>query len=146
MLLGGLWHGAGWHFVAWGAMHGVGLGAERWFRGLFRWPAGLGFVAWIVSQAWVTMAWVFFRSPSVDFALDFLWHMFKPHKGFVISSEIQPILIFAVVPVVHHLAPFAIRLSPHRALPWVLGGCVGVALTLGMVIASPSKAFIYFRF
>ncbi len=32
MLLGGLWHGAAWTFVAWGAIHGVGLAAERWWK------------------------------------------------------------------------------------------------------------------
>ena len=32
MLIGGLWHGAGWTFVAWGAIHGTALVAERWWR------------------------------------------------------------------------------------------------------------------
>ena len=32
MLLGGLWHGAGWTFIVWGGIHGVGLALERWRR------------------------------------------------------------------------------------------------------------------
>ena len=37
MLLGGLWHGAGWTFVVWGGIHGTGLALERWRKE----PAGV---------------------------------------------------------------------------------------------------------
>ena len=36
MLLGGLWHGAAWKFVAWGGLHGAGLVVERWFPAMVR--------------------------------------------------------------------------------------------------------------
>jgi alginate O-acetyltransferase complex protein AlgI len=69
MLLGGLWHGASWNFVIWGAIHGGGLAAERRFGGTSsRFPrmprplqVGLTFLA-------VSLAWVFFRAPTLPAA------------------------------------------------------------------------------
>jgi hypothetical protein len=67
MLLGGLWHGAGWNFVAWGCLHGVALVAHRAFarrapprgRSLLR---GLGVP---LTFAFVVLAWVPFRASDV---------------------------------------------------------------------------------
>ena len=73
MLLGGLWHGAGWTFVIWGGLHGLYLvlqqawqrvfGAARAYRWLRWWPGVLTFLA-------VMLAWVFFRAPDVATAWD----------------------------------------------------------------------------
>ena len=73
MLLGGLWHGAGWTFVIWGGLHGLYLvlrqawqrafGAARVYRWLHWWPPLLTFLA-------VMLAWIFFRAPDVATAWD----------------------------------------------------------------------------
>lgn len=74
MLLGGLWHGAGWTFVAWGALHGAYLVVQQlWARHskwrLHRVPAqALTFLA-------VVVAWVFFRAPDFGTAFDVLGGM-----------------------------------------------------------------------
>ena len=64
MLLGGLWHGANWTFVIWGALHGVALGfvhlVSRYTVAL---PRRL---SWLVTFHFVTFAWIFFRAR--DFA------------------------------------------------------------------------------
>ena len=76
-LVSGLWHGASWTFVAWGALHGVYLivGAlHRKFTWLPRLPA-LGQV--LVTDALVTVAWVFFRAQSLRDALYILTHLFR---------------------------------------------------------------------
>src|SRR5262245_831336 len=81
MLLGGLWHGAGWTFVAWGAIHGTALVAERWWRdrpGYVERPS----TAW--SRTWkrfltfqiVCFAWIFFRSDSFADAWDMIVRLF----------------------------------------------------------------------
>ncbi|NNM74958.1 MBOAT family O-acyltransferase [Enterovirga aerilata] len=64
MALGGLWHGAGWTFVAWGALHGIALGTHLIWRKAGRaMPDALG---WACTFAFVSLAWVLFRAP--DFA------------------------------------------------------------------------------
>ncbi len=82
MLLGGLWHGAGWTFVAWGAIHGVGLCAERFWRERGR---GKPFEeqTWsdrywrrLVTFHVVCFAWIFFRSDTFGVAWDMITGLF----------------------------------------------------------------------
>jgi len=66
-LLGGLWHGAGWTFVAWGGLHGAALVLYRvWNRAGLRMPALLG---WFTTFMFVNFAWVFFRATSFEGAI-----------------------------------------------------------------------------
>ncbi len=73
-LLGGIWHGAGWTFVLWGALHGIALMIHRaWQK--------LGFkmhmlLAWFITFNFVNIAWVFFRAKEFDDALKVLNGMF----------------------------------------------------------------------
>src|SRR5438094_615644 len=70
MLLGGIWHGAGWKFVAWGALHGGGLALERliepWLGRHSERPAAR-VVATVIVFHFVCLAWIFFRAE--DFAV-----------------------------------------------------------------------------
>jgi len=69
-LLGGLWHGAAWTFVVWGALHGVALVACRfWSRRGTPLP---GPAAWAVTFLFVSVAWVFFRAASLGDAMAML--------------------------------------------------------------------------
>lgn len=67
MLIGGLWHGAAWKFVFWGAMHGVGLAVHKATLPLTRrlpdtwWVRAVG---WSVTMVYVSLLWVFFRADS----------------------------------------------------------------------------------
>jgi len=74
MLLGGLWHGASWTFVAWGGLHGAYLAINHAIRHLLgerdsRWRTLCGWAATFLA---VVVGWVFFRAPSFDVALDVL--------------------------------------------------------------------------
>ncbi|HXG76391.1 MAG TPA: MBOAT family O-acyltransferase [Gaiellaceae bacterium] len=77
MLIGGLWHGAGWTFVAWGGIHGIALVGERWWRERpgrrARAPRALG-LAWrrLLTFHVVCLGWVFFRADSFSDARDVL--------------------------------------------------------------------------
>ena len=82
MLLGGLWHGAGWTFVAWGLIHGIGLCAERFWRERhvvkpeedYAWHDYL----WrrLVTFHVVCFAWIFFRSDTFAVAWDMITGLF----------------------------------------------------------------------
>jgi alginate O-acetyltransferase complex protein AlgI len=69
MAVAGLWHGAAWHFMAWGLWHGAGLGVHRiWStsRGaaLARQLPGIAFLYWAVTLGFVAFGWVLFASPT----------------------------------------------------------------------------------
>ena len=64
--LGGLWHGASWLFVVWGLLHGIAVVFHHLWRHLgLRLPA---VAAWLLTLAFVNVAWVFFRAPTFDAA------------------------------------------------------------------------------
>jgi alginate O-acetyltransferase complex protein AlgI len=85
MLLGGMWHGAGWNFLAWGGLHGIYLAATHcwlaWRRGRMgqpRVPGSLWRAAGVVPTFLaVALAWVFFRAPGFGVA----WEMTKGLLG-----------------------------------------------------------------
>ena len=74
-LISGLWHGAGWTFVIWGALHGFYLAIHLSWKSMMRWlgwkPSGYVWTtfAWFLTMAAVMIAWVFFRSHDVASAL-----------------------------------------------------------------------------
>jgi alginate O-acetyltransferase complex protein AlgI len=76
MLLGGLWHGASWNFVMWGAIHGTLLGSERVFGKKPLYFALPKFLRVAITFGLVLIAWVFFRAETFSGALTYLGSMF----------------------------------------------------------------------
>lgn len=69
-LISGFWHGAGWTFIVWGLLHGLGQVIERiWGPGRDKLPRWL---RWGVTFLFVNVAWVFFRAPDFSGALELL--------------------------------------------------------------------------
>lgn len=69
-VLGGLWHGASWMFVIWGALHGAALIVHRlWQKTGFKLPKAM---AWLITFNFVNIAWVFFRAEEMNDALKVL--------------------------------------------------------------------------
>jgi alginate O-acetyltransferase complex protein AlgI len=149
MLLGGLWHGAGWGFVIWGAMHGAGIIIER-LAGMTRKTRGLlARLGWgVVIQLWVTLAWVFFRAPTVGQAGSFALKMLGlfTFRDFGLHSNIAFYLLYAVPVIAHHLFPLLIPTLSRKHLALLLGLSTAFMLVLNIIIFSPSAVFIYFRF
>ncbi|GGW62768.1 MBOAT family O-acyltransferase [Alishewanella tabrizica] len=75
MLLGGLWHGAGWNFLIWGALHGSYLVINHGFTHIrqqylpFINDGWFAPIAWTITFVAVVVGWVFFRAESLDGAL-----------------------------------------------------------------------------
>ncbi|WP_245576550.1 MBOAT family O-acyltransferase [Flexithrix dorotheae] len=80
-VIGGIWHGAGWNFVVWGALHGLALVVHRFYNRLrFKLPKLAGVV---ITFLFVNLAWVFFRASSWGDATEILSKMFSYEKGAV---------------------------------------------------------------
>ena len=149
MLLGGLWHGAGWGFIIWGGMHGTGLVAERFFRFDRAARSKASRVAWgVLAQLWIIAAWVFFRLADPSSAFHFLRLM--SHLTAARDYRVRPLLVFALIyalPVIaHNLFPLLMRAAGRKRLGFLLGASTGGMLLLNFIIFSPSAVFIYFRF
>lgn len=68
MVLGGLWHGAAWTFVIWGAIHEVGLAAVHVLRFRFKRSIVPSWLGVILTFYFVSFAWIYFRAPDVSTA------------------------------------------------------------------------------
>jgi alginate O-acetyltransferase complex protein AlgI len=156
MLLGGLWHGAAWTFVAWGGLHGLYLIVERMLRGRFgeaAWTktrlAEVFFVA--LTFIGVAITWVFFRAKTFPDAGRLLASMFGLAKE---GATILPTFdLLAVGVVVAGLlgAHWALRHSSHESLvartPWWLAALVWAAMLVAIILTQGGgDAFLYFQF
>jgi D-alanyl-lipoteichoic acid acyltransferase DltB (MBOAT superfamily) len=104
-LLGGIWHGAGWTFVIWGLMHGLGTSVQRYWSSCGRrLPDRAGRV---VTFLFVHFTWVFFRATSLPEATSMLSAMFGFHG--IVSRNLGNSLRYAafLIPValITFLAP-----------------------------------------
>ncbi len=85
MLLGGIWHGAGWTFVVWGAWHGILLTINHGFRELLKLPNSriVNSISWASTFMAVVIGWVFFRADSMVSAMKVLSAMvtYKPTEA-----------------------------------------------------------------
>lgn len=154
MLLGGLWHGAGWGFIVWGGIHGALLIAHRRFgsyvprgyQGTFGWrdvvPAFLTFQA-------VSLAWIFFRAETLPDALSYLGGILSLRGGAPAVDQAAILLTAAVIVFVIDLAQ---RNSQEHSVvvewaPIARGLAFGV-MALGIVMFSGGETtpFIYFQF
>ena len=69
-ILGGLWHGASWMFVLWGAFHGAALVIHRVWSGFgLRMPKAM---AWLLTFNFINLTWIFFRADTLENALRIL--------------------------------------------------------------------------
>jgi D-alanyl-lipoteichoic acid acyltransferase DltB (MBOAT superfamily) len=150
MLLGGLWHGAAWHFVLWGGMHGSGLAAERWWderRG--KRPVGVPVLRWLLTFTIVCVAWTFFRAQDLQ-AVGALGRQVLTDAG--PTTVTSPTLLTIALGLALQFVPRR-PLEEARALFGRLGpvyqgiALAGVLLVTSVFLTGQGVApFIYYRF
>jgi alginate O-acetyltransferase complex protein AlgI len=147
MLLGGLWHGANWTFVAWGGLHGLALAVDHvWERWGFRLPRA---VSWALTLLFVMACWVLFRAADFPTAGDILRSMLGEHGVGAISLDREFVAALIGGAAVALLGPTSqeaaiVRLQPR---PW-LAMPVGIALAYLLLLVGGRlpNVFIYFQF
>ncbi len=170
MVLGGLWHGASWNFVIWGAMHGFALIVHReWLR--FTANAGALFqrvMAWVsvpLTFYWVCLTWVFFRAQNIyekDKEGKFTEKIAATGsqvakvtlKSFVLFSGgkksfgVWCLALFVGLVLVHWLCSRKVFATWWRRIPdWAYSALLGVGVAVALFfIPEHYKPFIYFRF
>ena len=156
MLLGGLWHGAAWTFVAWGFFHGIIIMATHYLSSL---KAFAGFVAsksklltifkWAFTFYLVLIGWVLFRATSIDSAFEIIASMHLigdlPAAG-PVAVRVAIATVAALV-LMHLLDWFVIaKGAAFEQKAWVFWPVLIFFQALCYVVGEPSSEFIYFQF
>lgn len=157
MLIGGLWHGAAWKFVFWGAMHGFGLAVHKACKPVLqKIPDNFitSFLFWLITFVYVSLLWVFFRAASFDDSVLIIKNIFVDFHWNQIPQFFEARMVWCIMMLslfVFHFLPskFAdwARLTFIRS-PWVVKLAVfmvAVQLVIEFMSAEVSP-FIYFQF
>ncbi|MEA2420962.1 MAG: alginate O-acetyltransferase complex protein AlgI, partial [Thermoleophilaceae bacterium] len=147
MVLGGLWHGAAWTFVLWGAFHGIGLCSEHALGE--RWTRLPAWLRWFVTFHLIVFGWILFRAQGLGLVGDFLSRFV--HWG-PATLWTAPVVAAVVLVIGSQLLPprplDRLRLRVERFSPAMLGTALAVVILL-VAATVPSQGvppFIYFRF
>ncbi len=154
MLLGGLWHGAAWTFVAWGGLHGLYLSVERWLKGRFagvKLGRGSLVALGVLTFVLINIAWVFFRAKDFGVAAKLLTSM--------AGLAAAPIPMIAALPMLYAMVIVAGIVGTHWAMrdktleiavehtpAWVVGGLLSIMAIAIVAEQGKGSAFIYFQF
>jgi alginate O-acetyltransferase complex protein AlgI len=124
-ILGGLWHGAGWMFVCWGALHGAALVIHRLWQKLgYKLPTVLG---WALTFNFVNFAWIFFRAKDMGDALKVIQAMLSVSPGPIVGQLFQLRDALLQARPLDLLIPAKIILAP-ASITWLVAGLVIVLL------------------
>ncbi len=144
-LIGGLWHGASWMFVIWGALHGVATVVHRlWQKLNIQMPKLL---AWFVTFLFINITWVFFRAKDMSTALSVLKSMFVPLTGLKPTMfGTKTFVVFVII----SLVVFGLKNSHERMQHWspkILSIVVAFGIFfVSFYMMSGFSEFLYFNF
>ncbi len=155
MVLGGLWHGAAWTFLLWGAFHGAGLIAHRFWSAAdaeaihrIRSHSSWTFISQLLTFHFVCIGWVFFRATSVENVAE----LFKVLGRWESAPSISAAIVLAIgIGLFGQLFP-AIRRAALRErfsqLPLMVQGLAFAVAVLLIEALGPQGVapFIYFQF
>ncbi len=157
MLIGGLWHGAAWKFVFWGAMHGAGLAVHKASKPILKhipdvWSVKA--ISWIITILFVSLLWVFFRAESWNDSWAIIIHIFTDFSidYFAPFASVRWIwLIIMGIIIVAHMLPTAIWDKAGTWFirsPWIIKLLIfTIVVQLILELQGEDVApFIYFQF
>ena len=129
MLIGGLWHGAAWKFVFWGAMHGVGLAVHKMCKPvLSKIPDNwiVSFFSWLLTFVYVSLLWVFFRAADFESSVLIIRNIFVDFQWAQIPQFFEVRMVWCImmlVLIVMHFVPQSWTDACGRLFvrsPWVV--------------------------
>jgi D-alanyl-lipoteichoic acid acyltransferase DltB (MBOAT superfamily) len=157
MLLGGLWHGAGWNFAVWGGLHGLLLMAERMLSGRAvvadeRLRLGHAPRVFLIFHI-VCLIWVPFRAPTLAAAVAIWKALFTGAYTFGAWPTLQLVIVLCCA-VLHgferwihaHLPELRARVGTAFWGPAAEGAAIGAIMTTAFVCSGAGAEFIYFQF
>lgn len=157
MLIGGLWHGAAWKFVFWGAMHGAALAVHKaCMPVLKRIPDNflVSLLSWLVTFIYVSLLWVFFRAASFEDSVKIIHNIFIDFQWNQIPQFFEVRMVWCIMMlalVVAHFIPqkwVDVCGAVYIKANWIVKLLVFVIVVQLVVefMSEEVSPFIYFQF
>ena len=146
MLIGGLWHGANWTFVIWGAYHGVLLIAYRLFNK--QWDRLPVWIATTLTFLLVIIGWVLFRATSISAAADIYGAMFQfvPGTGIADAPKLLVLVCFAGAWAIFGPNCSEAHQGFRHSYGWSVVTAAVFCACLSIMAGGRSSPFLYFQF
>ena len=153
MFLGGLWHGAAWTFVVWGALHGFYLIMEKLFRRKVniktnKWN---GIFLAFLTFTLINFTWVFFRAREFSTAKHMIESMLFMHPDGILLLEYFDLLkVFILVGLLFlthfYMRHHTIKMVSESVPKWFFSFVWVVMIFLLVIAQGSGEQFIYFQF
>jgi D-alanyl-lipoteichoic acid acyltransferase DltB (MBOAT superfamily) len=150
MAIGGIWHGAGWNFLIWGVVHGVGQAIFRYYQTLKK-PMW-NIAAALLTFHFVAFAWIFFRANTFETAMQILGQIGALRPATATFDNVSPaFLTVLLIGVAGHFIPkkwFDNTILWYTRAPAVVQAAALAALVFSIrfVASTGAAPFIYTRF
>lgn len=153
--ISGIWHGAGWTFIIWGILHGLGVIIHRiWSKkGFVKIP---GFLSMFITFFFINILWVIFRADNLSRAWLIIKSMFDNHNLYLshqFTSSLPSLLpntanmiIFFIGTLLAFLGPTAYQMMNNNRFNTVKIGVTAVCLVAGVLFMARVVSFLYFNF
>jgi len=150
MLLGGLWHGANWTFIVWGAYHGILLALERKLGKNSLYNRTPKIIQVAITMLLITFSWVIFRSENITIAISHIKTMliYKPSSGLLQLELLNPFNIILLI------LCFILCAQRTQAFDWVqkltlwriIALTILLNISIGVMLSHDFSPFLYFQF
>jgi D-alanyl-lipoteichoic acid acyltransferase DltB (MBOAT superfamily) len=163
MLLGGLWHGAGFRFILWGAMHGIALAIHKLYLEVFPAKAEdrspiqksvIMTISMLFTFHFVCFCWIFFRAGNMEIAMQMIRQMlfnFKPQIFLEFITGYKAVLMMMLFGYLFHFIPKSVELKTEQIVTNLSLSSKVIFLILVILLVVQFKSaeiqpFIYFQF
>ena len=163
MVLGGLWHGASWRFIVWGALHGIALTVHKLFK---NWTGPENpempraqkrfshLINVFITFHFVCFCWIFFRAPSMAVAQDVLrqiLYQLNPQIILELIAGYQGVMVLMVIGYIMHFVPRKIEFAVQERITEMPLAYKAAFMLLIIIVVIQTKSagiqpFIYFQF
>lgn len=156
MLLGGLWHGASWNFIIWGALHGTALIIHKLLQKENKiitnnlWNLNK-FLSWFLTMVFVIVTWVFFRATTLNDAITVLKKMFSFSESSFDDVPLSFVILLLIVVLSQYAGnKYFMKLEENKHVfnnSYLQGALYGIIIFMIILFSnSNNQAFIYFQF
>lgn len=162
MLLGGLWHGASWQFVFWGALHGFSLASHKWSMEHFSSFKAMGqnmppwrrVIGVVLTFHLVCLGWIFFRASDFSTGQEIINQIITNFHPELIGQFIQGYSLVSFFIALGYILHFTPQSWEHKAYEWTINSpliikaivCTLVIVLVMQLKSSDVQPFIYFQF